>query len=70
MVERARIRAESLTASAATISATAPPLGSIKSVAIDVSGTGFPRQWTFPVWTAETLHRFWTASIVERIAQN
>jgi hypothetical protein len=56
MAGRAGIRAECLTASAAMISTTSPPLGFVESVANDVSGTGFSRQWALPVWAAETLH--------------
>ena len=58
MVGRAGIRAESLAASAATISTAPPPFGFVESVADDVSGTGFSRQRAFPVWAAETLHCF------------
>jgi hypothetical protein len=58
MVGRAGIRAESLAASAATISTTTPPLGFVESVVDDVSETGFSRQWAFPVWAAETLYCF------------
>ena len=54
MAGRAGIGAEFLTASAATISTTPPPLGFVESVANDVSETGFSRQWAFPVWAAET----------------
>ena len=54
MVGRAGIRAESLAASAATISTTTPPLGFVESVADNVSETGFSRQWAFPVWAAKT----------------
>jgi hypothetical protein len=30
----------------------------MESVANDFSRIGFPRQWAFPVWAAETLHYF------------
>jgi hypothetical protein len=61
MVGRAGIGAESFAARAATISPPLPPLGFVESVADNVSRTGFPRQWTFPVWAADTslfLNRF------------
>jgi hypothetical protein len=58
MVGCSRIGAEGFTASTATISTTTPPLGFEESVADEVSERGFPRPWTFPVWTTETLHCF------------
>jgi len=33
-------------------------VGSVESVADDVSGTGFSRQRALPFWAAETLHCF------------
>ena len=50
----AGIGAECLTAGAATIWMTPPPLGFVESVADNVSETGFSRQWAFPVWAAKT----------------
>jgi len=58
MVWRAGVRAERLTAGTATISTTPPAVGSVESVADDVSGAGFSRQRALPVWAAETLHCF------------
>jgi len=58
MVWRAGVRAERLTAGTATISTTPPAVGSVESVADDVSGTGLSRQRALPVWAAETLHCF------------
>jgi hypothetical protein len=58
MVGCSGIGAEGFAASAATISTTTPPLSFVESVADDVSESGFSRQWTFPVWAAETLHCF------------
>ena len=60
MVGRAGIGAESFAASAATISTTPPPLGFVESVANNVSGPGYSRVRASLVWTAETLHCFWT----------
>ena len=50
MVWRAGVRVERLTAGTATISTTPPAVGSVESVADDVSGTGFSRQRALPVW--------------------
>ena len=70
IVGHAGIGTECLTASATTLSTTPPSLGFVKSVANDVSGSAFARQWAFLVWATETLHGFGTVSIAELIAWN
>jgi hypothetical protein len=70
MLGRAGIGAECLAASAATISTTPPPLGFVESVANDVSGPDYSRVGASPVWTAETLHCFWTLLRVEPMVWN
>ena len=65
MIWRTSVQAKRLPASTATISTTPPPVGSVESMANDVSGIGLSRQRALPVWAAETPElRTWLGSAV------
>ncbi len=58
-------RAERLPANLALVATTLPPSSRGEAMANDGSGDAFSRWRAVPVWTAETLHGFWTWSTVK-----
>ena len=53
-------RAERLPTSLALVATTLPPPGLVEAVGDNLSGSGFFQRCALAVWTAGTLHGFWT----------
>jgi hypothetical protein len=70
MIRSTGWQAEGLPANPTQVATTLPPPGLVEAVADDLTNSSLSRQRTLPVWTTETLHRWWTLWAGELMARN